>query len=138
MQIISPHIFSTVTLDYGQYAVLKRCKTCVRLARQLIFDALKRDYRWITNQSMLPKHVIHFDRADVAASLSALLLEHNQVYELRSSFLMSTYIRLLSSAGLMYTKSACITSFGFSACTALAKERGSCSPFLDTIQCMHN
>lgn len=93
------HTHSTVPFDQVQYSVGEWCLICNWSARFLINDALNSDPWSVTSQSILQKHVIHFPKAVVAASLFALLLVHNQVQEQMSSLIISIYLKFLSSAG---------------------------------------
>lgn len=138
MRITSLHTRSAVPFALEQFAVVKWCLMCISLVRLLINEAFKRDPWLVTNQSISPKQVIHFPMAVVATSLSVLSHDHNHVYKLIPSLIMSIYFNLLPSAGSIYMKSACTNSFGFSPCSAVDSRRGFLSPCREIMQFMHD
>lgn len=83
------------------------------------------------------KCAVYLDMALVTPSLLASLLGYNQGWELRSSLISSMYFKLLSSTGLIFKKSICITLLGCSPCSAETNSRVMCSSFLSIVQWMH-
>lgn len=104
---------STVLFDNGQYEGVNCCLMCNSIVKLFMSNILKSEPRSVKSQFIPPKHDVHLANMFVTASLSKLSQGQSQIYELVSSLTMNTYFKSLSSAGLLYRKSTCTTSFGF-------------------------
>lgn len=132
----SLHHRLTVPLAHAQWAVEKWWSRRKSSASCCTTAAVKREPRSDISQSIIPSAEIHWLNAFTAASLSGLLYGNNQLYEVRSSFMTSTYFRSASFAGPLYKMSICTTSLGCCPWSAVDNGLGICSPALVMILCI--